>query len=124
MLGFYVTDRGATRAGGPGETVRVGDTLTFTASSPRTVYVAVLSRDGAGRASVYHPMAAVDAGPAAVLPVATVLDATTGAEHIYGVFCDAAIEIEPLRAALAVRAELPPLPGGCSAETFTIEKLE
>lgn len=124
QLGFFVTGAEGTRIGAPGETVHPGDTLTFTVSAAAPTHVAILSRDGAGKASVYHPEIAVAAGRGTLLPTATLLDGTLGSERIVAVICDAAVEAEPLRAALAARGELPPLPEGCHAETVTIEKVE
>ena len=124
QLGFFVTGAEGTRVGGPGETVHPGDRLTFAVSAPAPTHVAILSRDGAGRASVYHPEVPVAAGRGTLLPTATVLDGTLGGERIVAVFCAEAVATEPLRAALAARDELPPLPDGCRAETVTLEKVK
>jgi len=123
QLGFFVTGAEGTRVGAPGEIVHPGDTLTFTVSAPAATHVAILSRDGAGKASVYHPEVAVVAGRGTLLPTATVLDETLGTERIVAVFCEGAIDVEPLRLSLA-RGEPSAAPEGCHAETVTIEKLK
>ena len=103
-LGMYVEHGGEVRRAGPGEVVAAGDALRFTVTAPQAVYVAVLSVDPAGRASVYYPRAAraepVQPGVEVALPLGTRLDATLGEERIVGVFCPAPIELEPLRAGL------------------------
>ena len=124
QLGFFVTGAEGTRVGAPGETVHPGDTLTFTLSAAAPTHVAILSRDGAGKVSVYHPEVVVAAGRGTLLPTATILDGTLGSERIVAVLCDGPVEAEPLRAALASRGELPPLPDGCHAETVTVEKVK
>jgi hypothetical protein len=124
-LGYFVKHGDATRPGGAGETVRAGDTLIFTATAATPGFVAVLSREGPGKAGVYFPSGAraepVAAGREVVLPVATVLDDATGTEQLYGLFCASAEPIEPLRSALAATGVLP-VPQGCHVDTFTLSK--
>ncbi len=125
-LGFFIEHGDEVRPGGPGETVRPGDTLSFTLSNDRRVYVAVLSRDGAGLASIYFPAApiaeAVEPGLDVLLPLATVLDDTLGAERLYGLVCEAPVALEPLRRALAGGPTLP-VPPGCTLDVTTLEKV-
>ena len=124
-LGYYVKHGAETRPGGAGETVRAGDTLIFTATAATPGFVAVLSREGPGKASVYFPSGAraeaVAAGREVVLPVATVLDDAVGAERIYGLFCVSPEPIEPLRSALAATGVLP-VPQGCHVDTLALSK--
>jgi hypothetical protein len=123
----YFVKRGAdTRPGGAGETVRAGDTLIFATSSAAPRFVAILSREGSGKASVYFPSGTraepVDAGREVVLPLATVLDDAVGTEQIYGLFCTSAEPLEPLRSALAATGRLP-MPDGCAIDTLTLSKV-
>jgi len=124
-LGYYVKHGDDTRPGGAGETVRAGDTLIFTATAATPGFVAVLSREGPGKASVYFPSGAraepVAAGREVVLPVATVLDDAVGSERIYGLFCASPEPIEPLRSRLAATGALP-VPQGCHVDTLTLSK--
>jgi Domain of unknown function (DUF4384) len=103
-LGMYVDHGGEVRRAGPGETVAPGDALRFTVTAPQAVYVAVLSVDPAGRASVYYPRTGraepVQPGVEVALPLGTRLDDTLGEERIVGVFCSSPVELEPLRAGL------------------------
>jgi hypothetical protein len=124
-LGYYVKHGGDTRPGNAGETVRAGDTLIFTATAATPLFVAVLSREGPGKASVYFPSGAraepVAAGREVVLPVATVLDEAVGTERIYGLFCGSPEPIEPLRSGLAATGALA-VPQGCHVDTLTLSK--
>jgi hypothetical protein len=118
--------RGAdTRKAGAGEPVRAGDTLVFATSSGVPSYVAVLGREGPGKASVYFPSGEravkVDAGREVVLPFATVIDDAAGAEQIYGLFCPSPEPLEPLRDALAGSGVLP-VPAGCAIDGLTLAK--
>ena len=123
-LGMYVDHGGEVRRAGPGETVAPGDALRFTVTAPQAVYVAVLSVDPAGRASIYYPRAAraepVQPGVEVALPLGTRLDDTLGEERIVGVFCSAPVELEPLRAGLE-RGDLS-LPDGCQVTRWSFIK--
>jgi len=125
-LGFFITHGDEVRPGGPGDKVQPGDTLSFTLSTDRRVYVAVLSRDGAGLASVYFPAGpiaeAAEPGPDVLLPLATVLDGALGTERLYGLLCDEPVALEPLRRALAGSPTLP-APPGCTLDVTTLEKV-
>jgi hypothetical protein len=116
-LGVVVV-RGATmQRGGPGELTRPGDTLSYVVTTPEPAYVAVASRDGAGRITIYVPFEYVAAGRDIQLSVATVLDATLGRERLVAVFCP-----EPIAAALlhdAVDRD----PPGCTVDRLAIEKV-
>ena len=122
-LGLIVN---SSRAGGPDEVVRPGDTLTFTATTDVRRHVAILSRDGGGAANIYFPTGgvaeAVEPGRDVVLPLATRLDEMLGTERLYGLFCDGPVALEPLRRALAETGELP-VPAGCIVDATTIEKI-
>jgi hypothetical protein len=111
-LGVYVQHGAEVRRAGPDEAVSPGDALRFSFSLPRPAWVAVLSLDGAGRASIYFPLGGraerVEAGQDLPLPLATRLDSTVGPERLTALACDAPVELEPLRLALGVGAEVQP----------------
>jgi hypothetical protein len=127
-LSMYVQHGDDVRRAGPGERVAPGDAVRFAVSLRRPAYVAVLTLDPAGRASVYFPGGAraepitPDApGTEVALPLATRLDETQGQEQVFGLFCDQPVELEPLRARLAAVASGfdPP---GCQVIRWTFEK--
>jgi Putative zinc-finger len=124
-LGFYVKRGDSVRRGAPGEILHPGDALRFTTTTASRRFVAVLSVDGAGEASVYYPQGPlaveVEAGEARPLPSATLLDATLGEETLFGIFCDAPVALEPVRAELATGRRDPSVPG-CEIDSFRVEK--
>lgn len=125
-IGFYVKHGAAVRRGAHGEVVAPGDALRFTYSSERRGYLAVLSFDGARRASVYYPSDAahtvpIEPGRDVPLPISTVLDGVLGQETLLGVFCETAVALEPLRRALEADPRAPP-PPGCTIDRLAIEK--
>ena len=94
-------------------------------TTPRPAFVAVLSLDPSGRASVYFPdgprAVRVEPGVDVALPLATRLDGTVGEERVLGIFCDRPVELEPLRAALERRPE-PAAPAGCEVARWRFVK--
>lgn len=124
-LAMYVLHGDAVRRTGPGEVVAPGDAVRFSVTTPEPAYVAVLSVDPAGRASIYFPagpMAApVAAGRDVALPLATRLDATVGEERVVGLFCDRPVELEPLRAGLEAGAG-DAIPEGCKVTRWRFVK--
>jgi hypothetical protein len=125
-LSFYVKRGEAVHRGRLGEQVRRGDRLRFayTASSPR--YLAILSLDGARRASVYHPATAqaerVEPGSEVLLPSAVELDEAPGEERIYAVFCDQPPQLERLRAELAAKQTRFAAPADCTLDQIVVVK--
>ncbi|AKJ08376.1 uncharacterized protein DUF4384 [Archangium gephyra] len=103
VLGVYRLREGTGVPVEPGETLAAGDALRFEVKAGANGYVAVLSRDGAGRVTVYHPYggaAAVAYTPQQpVLPGSIELDGTPGAEELYALFSP-----EPFALAPAVEA--------------------
>jgi hypothetical protein len=87
----------------PGEVLGEGDVLQFEVKAGASGYVAVLSRDGAGRVTVYYPYggdAAVAHAPGQpLLPGAIELDGTPGTEQLYALFSP-----EPFALGAAVKA--------------------
>lgn len=124
-LGFFVKRGDRVFEGATGETVRAGDQLRFVVTSGSPKHIAILSRDGRGVASVYYPASAhsqalVAAGQTA-LDAAVELDATPGEEALFGIFCEAELELEPLRAELEKRGRLPAL-RGCAVDELRVFK--
>ena len=124
-IGFFVSSGGSVRPGRDGQAVHPGDRLRFTVSAPRPAHVAILSLDAAGVASVYYPTGTRSRHVGVVrehaLESSVELDGTLGDERIWGVFCDVPFPIEPLRAALERRRDLPALPG-CTVDTLRLLK--
>jgi hypothetical protein len=104
----------------PGEAVAVGDAVRFAVTMREPAYVAVLSVDPRGRASVYVPPSEVRAGEDVPLPVATRLDETTGEETVVGVFCAKPFDAEPMRTALEKGASLDSF--GCRVTRWSFVK--
>jgi hypothetical protein len=125
-LGFHVRRGSAVFEGQPGEVVHPGDALRFTVSSPSPTHVTVLSVDGAGIISVYHPQTPSPdrtvSGSLEPLSTAVELDEALGTETIYGVFCERPVSPTEVRAALARDPEHPLFPATCQFERFTIVK--
>jgi putative zinc finger protein len=123
-LGMYVQHGGEVRRAGSGEEVAPGDAVRFTVTAPSDGYLAVLSLDPQGRGSIYYPAgpraAKVSAGSDVALPLGTRLDASVGEEQIVGLFCAAAVDLEPLRAGLEKGATA--VPEGCQVTRWTFVK--
>jgi hypothetical protein len=123
-LGFYVKRGDAVFRGGQGESLKPGDALEFSYSAPSAGYLAVLSVDGGGHASIYFPTGAraeaVKPGPQ-LLPLSTTLDAVLGRETLYALWCDAPAELEPIRRSVESAPAAPAAPG-CSVETLQVDK--
>jgi Domain of unknown function (DUF4384) len=122
-LGVVVVHHGAMRVGEPGERLHPGDLLSFVVTSAEPRHVAVLSRDGAGRVSVYFPATTahaprIAAGREVQLPEAIALDGTLGRELVRAVFCDRPIAVAALRETIDGAP-----PAGCSIDELEIEKV-
>jgi hypothetical protein len=122
-ISYYWKHGDAIRKGGLGEIVFPGDAINFTASTDQPAFLAIISIDGAHKASVYYPdglvAAPLRAGRDQMLPLSVVLDDVLGLERVVGVFCDRAIPVDQLEAAVAQGTALP---GGCATDGLTIEK--
>jgi len=125
-LGMYVQHGGEVRRAGPGDLVAAGDAVRFSVTLPSPAYVAVLSIDPVGRASVYFPegklAAPVPAGTDVPLPLGTRLDDTLGEERLLALFCSTAIELEPVRLALQASRDAAPVPEGCQGARWRFVK--
>lgn len=126
-LGFYVLHAGEVRQGAAGEALMPGDSIRFVARSTRSGYVTVLSRDGAGQASVYYPAgeraAPLPAGVERTLDSAVVLDHTLGEERLHALFCREPVLVQPLRSALQAQGEAFRAPRECDMETIRVRKV-
>jgi hypothetical protein len=124
-LRMYVLHGGTVRQAAPGEAVAPGDAVRFAVTTPEPAFVAILSVDPAGRASIYFPEGAraapVPAGNDEPLPLATRLDATVGEERVMGLFCDRPVELEPLRTELEAGGGLA-MPEGCKVTRWRFVK--
>jgi hypothetical protein len=125
-IGFYVKRGASVVRGGPGEVLHPGDTLQLVYTATSASFLAVLSVDGAREVSVYFPdgsrAAPVEAGQEVQLPASTVLDATLGTETLHALFCDAPIDLAPVRAAFEAAPAAPPIPAGCAVDRVQVEK--
>jgi hypothetical protein len=123
-LGFYVKRGEQVFPGGPAELLRPGDAIEFSYEAPSAGYLAILSVDGAGHASVYFPLGsraqAIAPGPH-LLEQSTILDAVLGRETLHALWCEAPVELEPIRRALESSRAVPPIPG-CRSESLEVEK--
>ncbi|MDI3287506.1 DUF4384 domain-containing protein [Polyangium sp. 15x6] len=126
-VGFYVKHGAAVTPGAAGESVYPGDTLQFTYTMQRDdAYFALISVDGARKASVYYPSAPravrITRGNDVPLDQSTVLDDVLGAETTYALFCADPIELEPLRVAFEAAPDSPPIPAGCEVDRVSFVK--
>lgn len=124
-LSMYVRHGDQVRKAAPGERVAAGDAVRFAVSLRRPAYVAVLSLDPAGQASVYFPEGdqaqEVAAGTEVALPLATRLDRTQGEEQVFGLFCDHPLVLAPVRSLVAAAAA-GSAPTGCQVTRWTFVK--
>lgn len=127
-VGFFVRHAGVVRRGSERERVTPGDALRFVVTSSVPSYVAVLSRDGAGQVSVYHPSgpraARVEPGVERPLDTSVVLDEVLGEERLYALTCSEPIELAALSDGLRQGDGEPAWPKACSIERFTLIKHE
>lgn len=83
-----------------GATVRPGDHVRFSITTPADGFVAVISRDGAGKVSTYHPFGSPQAAPhkakEPLLPSAIALDDVRGKERIWAIFSEKPFDLAPL----------------------------
>lgn len=112
------------------------EAIRFAISTPSPGFVAIVGVDAAATVSAYVPAGAgpgvrLGAGRQQLLDGSIVLDDTLGAERIFAVRCDDAIDVADVvasaRAALRraghpARIELLALPAACAQTSFLIEK--
>jgi hypothetical protein len=125
-LGMFVQHGQGVRRALPGERVSPGDAVRFVYSSREPGFLAILSVDGAGVASVYFPegaeTAAVPAATEAALPLATQLDGVLGEETVVALFCQRSRALEPVREALQASGPALPAVPGCTLASFHFTK--
>ena len=124
--------------GRSGEALAAGDAVRFMVEPRGHRFLLLVSIDGAGKVSVYHPFqgtmsAPLGADPRVELPGSIVLDRAPGPERIFAIFSDEALSttlvrgvLEPLAAAGQgrIRQDIElPLPGTEQA-SFLVEKTE
>jgi hypothetical protein len=122
-IGFFVKRGGAVWAGGPAETLRPGDAVRFTYSSDALRFLAIVGVDGKGQGHVLYPSAAkaarAPAGRQVALPESVVVGAVRGRERVLAVFCDRAIDVEPLQRAWLANLNGAAVPEGCTHDVLT-----
>lgn len=123
-IGAYIKHGERITRADEGSTVTANDYVRFTYSSDQPVHFALLNRDSL-RATTYFPLGAkterVAAGHDVALDFSIKLDGQPGSERIYGLFCEQAVQLEPLRDVLQATGRLPP-PPHCRLDVLTLEK--
>lgn len=125
---------GATERLSSGGTVFPGDTLRFEVASSQPGFVAVISVDQAGAATLYSPfqgeMHFLSTSTPVLLPEAVVADEALGAERLIAVFCRERQSLEEVHSAAAAALSrsgnaprsVAELVRGCSESVFDVEK--
>jgi len=125
-LSFYVKRGEDVHRGRLRERLAEGDKLRFAYTALTPQYLAILSLDGAGRANQYYPAgpraAWIDAGADMLLPSAVELDDVLGEERIVALFCDSAVQVAPLLAALSAEQIDLHRPNGCTLDELVVIK--
>jgi hypothetical protein len=125
-LSFYVKRGEDVHRGRLRERLVEGDQLRFSYTAMTPQYLAILSLDGAGRANQYYPAgpraAWIDAGADMLLPSAVELDDVLGEERIVALFCDSAVQVAPLLAALSAKQIDLHRPNGCTLDELVVMK--
>jgi hypothetical protein len=125
-ISFFVKRGADVRRGTREQPLHPGDKLRFTYTTAAARYLAILSLDSRRRGSVYYPSgqqaARIAPGVDVALPSAVELDDAVGAESIFALFCESAIELAPIVSALEAQPfALPPAPG-CTIERLAVTK--
>lgn len=123
QLGFFIKRGSAVERGADGDVVYPGDEVRFVYTADRVYYLALFSV-GADTAEVYFPSSTsareVAPGADVAFELGVHLEAARGPERFVGVFCEEAVAVEPLRAALAAGSPLPA--AGCRRTELTLRK--
>ncbi len=125
-LGLFIERDGQLQPGTTGDVVQPGDVLQFTVTTTRPTFVALVGVDGSRHADVYFSETGV-AGTIGVgedipLPVSIRLDEVPGVETFHALFCDHAVSLAPIVAALPASPAALAAPRGCEVETIALEK--
>jgi hypothetical protein len=122
-LGLFIQRGTAVERGADGDVVYPDDEVRFVYTSDRVYFLALFSV-AADSAVVYFPSSpqAREVGPGTdvAFELGVHLDAERNPEHLVGVFCEEAVAVEPLRAALAAGSPLPA--AGCRRAELTLHK--
>jgi len=123
-LRLYVARGDTVRPSASGDVVAPGDRLQFTYTLSQGRFFALLERDGRAAVNVFFPdgpsAAPLAPGANVSLPRSTILDDVLGEERLYGLFCEQAVKLQPLRDALSA-GRVPSAPD-CEVEAFLLEK--
>ena len=123
-LHLYVARGNTVRPSASGDVVAPGDRLQFTYTLSQERFFALLERDGRAAVNVFFPdgpsAALLSPGANVSLPRSTILDDVLGEERLYGLFCEQAVKLQPLRDALSA-GRVPSAPD-CEVEAFLLEK--
>jgi hypothetical protein len=128
-IAFHVRQGGGIRAGATGDRLSPGDQVQFSYSARDRAYLAIVSLDGGGHASVYYPSddsdraAPIEPGVDVTLPQSTVLDETLGPEKVFALFCERAVSLAEVRKQLEVEPAQPPRVEGCTLDAISFVKL-
>jgi len=113
----------------PREALAPGDAVRFVVEPAGHRYLLVVSIDGAGKVSVYHPFDGAASAPLAgtarvELPGSIVLDRAPGPERIFALFSDAPVAVAAVRQQLERQAagEMSPALPGTEQVSFLFEK--
>jgi len=93
----------------PGDVLAPGDAVRFVVEPAGRRYLLVVSLDGAGKVSVYHPFGGAESAPLASdarveVPGSVVLDRAPGPERIFAVFSNAPVSAAAVGQQLAAAA--------------------
>jgi hypothetical protein len=128
-IGFSIQRDGQVLPGTSESVVFPRDRMQFTYTTERAAEFALL-RLSHEQGSVLFPLASgtntattihISAGREVSLDLTLEIDNRAGKERLFGLFCEAALELEPVRAELQRDDDLPPLPG-CRVDSVTLQK--
>lgn len=125
-LEYFVERDGRARRGVSGDVLHPGDRIRFSYTSDRKQSLVILSIDGAGAVSRYHPVtddvAAVENGKNVLLDASVVLDDVVGEEHVFGLFCSEHVDLEDLQGRLERDRHDVSWPVHCTVEELVFDK--
>ncbi len=102
------------------EALKAGDQVRFELRAPKPGYLAVVSRDGSGHVTVYHPFGEAQAAPylpsEAMLPGAIALDEVKGRERVWAIYSEQPFPLAPIVDQLERTGEFTPAAGQTALE--------
>ena len=117
QLGYYVKRGTAVWRGRDPQSIRAGDVLRFTYSTPQPAYLALFGHDGRAATALFPASgqaAHVSAGTEVPLAFGLTLDAAQGDPSIHALFCQQPFDVEPIVRQLAQTNPQPTAADGCS----------